>query len=117
LCAVGWLGKPGFTTGQVSEDCIEALYIAHADHIIADSFQGWHICTFCGVSRPSISWRGQILNLSGQGHYLVQMDKIVFMAPELVLHYVLEHQYCPPQEFMQATIYGRFLVEDDLDIN
>ncbi len=116
LCTVGWLEKPGFATGPVSEACIEALFVAHADRIIADGTRGWHICTLCGIDHPSINWRGQVLNLYGQGHYLVQMDTIVFMAPELMLHYVLEHQYCPPHEFVQATIHGRFLANDDLVI-
>ena len=27
----------------------------------------------------------------------------LFIAPELILHYVEEHRYCPPQSFIDAV--------------
>jgi hypothetical protein len=36
------------------------------------------------------------------------------MAPALLLHYILGHQYRPPDEFVTAVIEGRFLVPEDL---
>jgi hypothetical protein len=44
------------------------------------------------------------------------MGNTVYMAPELLLHYICQHSYCPPQEFVRATIQGVFLGADDLEI-
>ena len=38
----------------------------------------------------------------------------VYMAPSLLLHYILDHDYRPPTEFLKALSKGRFLTEDDL---
>jgi hypothetical protein len=38
------------------------------------------------------------------------------MAPEFLLHYIRGHRYCPPDAFIEATIHGRFLTEEDLEI-
>ncbi len=36
------------------------------------------------------------------------------MAPALVLHYILDHHYRPPDEFAEAVIIGSFLTSEDL---
>jgi hypothetical protein len=116
LCAVGWIEKPGFSTGAVPDDCIEALVVAHAKAIVRDGTRGIHSCAICSRTRPRIRWRDQTVHLLGYGHYLVQLGEMVYMAPELLLHYIRGHRYRPPDEFVEATIRGRFLTEDDLDI-
>jgi hypothetical protein len=115
LIAVGWLERPGFATGPVPNDCIEALAAAHAIRIISDGSRGIHVCTLCGEATPQMQWRDQSIQLMGHGHYLVRAEKSVYMAPELLLHYIGKHDYCPPQEFVRATIHGEFLEQDDLE--
>jgi hypothetical protein len=116
LCAIGWLERPGFATGQVPEDCIQALVAAHPGKIVSDGTRGIHTCTLCGESLPQMRWRNRTVQLKGHGHYLVRMEKKVYMAPELLLHYLSEHRYSPPQEFVLATIQGEFLGVDDLEV-
>ena len=116
LCAVGWLERPGFTTGQTPDACIEALVAAHSTKIVRDGTRGIHTCTLCGQNLPQLQWRDHAVQLKGHGHYLVQMDETVYMAPELLLHYICEHAYCPPQEFLRAVSRGVFLGADDLEI-
>jgi hypothetical protein len=116
LCSVGWLEKPGFPTGVVSQKCIKALITAHPGGIFSDGCRGIHGCTLCGRIMPKVRWRNWTVHLKGHGHYLVRMDDMVYMAPELLLHYIRGHRYCPPQEFVDAVIHGTFLGEDDLDI-
>jgi len=31
---------------------------------------------------------------------------VVYAAPDLIYHYVVEHHYCPPDEFIQAVLEG-----------
>src|SRR5260370_23214801 len=116
LRPVGWLEKPGFPTGEVPDECLNALVTAHADRVLRDGTRGIHTCTLCGKSRPFIKWRGQTVHLLGAGHYLVRHGDTVYMAPELLLHYIRAHRYRPPEEFVRATLDGRFLADDDLDI-
>ena len=75
-----------------------------------------HICENCKIPRPQITWNGKTIILKGHGHYLVQFMEKVYIAPELLLHYILAHNYCPPDEFIKAIISGKFMTKDDLVI-
>jgi hypothetical protein len=116
LLAVGWLEEAGFTTGAVPEACIEALIAAYPAKIIPDGTRGVHTCTFCQNELPEVEWKGKKLDLEGYGHYLVLYEKAVYMAPALLLHYILGHHYCPPQIFIDAVAKGKFLTTGDLEV-
>ena len=36
------------------------------------------------------------------------------MCPVLILHYILDHKYQPPSEFVRTVTEGGFLTTDDL---
>jgi hypothetical protein len=36
------------------------------------------------------------------------------MTPALILHYILDHGYRPPEKFLEATTAGEFLRPEDL---
>ena len=115
LFAVGWIEEAGFTTGAVPEECIEVLIAAYPTKIVADGTRGFHTCTLCEEELPSVEWKGHHINVTGYGHYLVHYEKAVYMAPALLLHYILDHQYCPPQNFIDAVAKGKFLTTNDLE--
>ncbi|MGF1577831.1 MAG: hypothetical protein ACFCD0_00550 [Gemmataceae bacterium] len=114
LRAVGWLEREGFPTGIVPKQCIDHLVSALSGGIFSDGYRGCHTCTLCGQSLPKVKWKRRKFQLKGHGHYLVQRDDVVYMAPSLLLHYILGHKYSPPDEFLESIQYGRFLTEDDL---
>jgi hypothetical protein len=114
LRAVGWLEQPKFPTGAIPKKCIGKLVEALRGGIFSDGYRGYHTCAVCGSFLPEITWKRRKITLQGHGHYLVQTGKIVYMAPELLLHYILGHDYCPPEEFVEAVSKGRFLTEEDL---
>ncbi len=116
LFAVGWIEDPGFTTGTVPDECIEALISANPTKIIPDGTRGWHTCTLCNEEMPEQEWKGKKVDVAGYGHFLVQSEKSVYMAPALVLHYILDHHYCPPKIFIDAVINGKFLTTGDLEV-
>ncbi len=109
LRAVGWLEQPGFMTGAVPKSCIGFLVEFLKSGVFLDGCRGIHSCMLCGKVQPEIKWKRRKFALQGHGHYLVQLGKIVYMAPSLLLHYIIDHQYCPPQEFVDATLNGKFL--------
>jgi hypothetical protein len=99
LRAVGWLEEPGFATGSVPKEYIMALVEALRGGIFSDGYRGLHACTICGKDLLEIKWKRRRIGLQGHGHYLVQQAQVVYMAPALLLHYILDHGYCPPLNF------------------
>jgi hypothetical protein len=67
--------------------------------------------------RPTVRWKDDSVEVYGHGHHLVRLGSIVYMAPRLVLHYIVEHRYRPPDEFVEAVVSGKFLKRDDLIVD
>ena len=124
LIAVGWLGKSVPSTGRVNDDVVDALLEAYeTEAVFPDGTHGWHDCELCpgpeawysnGKIGPMICWRGREVRLYGHGHYLLRHNANVYMAPALILHYILDHGYRPPVAFLDAVSSGTFLRGEDL---
>jgi hypothetical protein len=124
LVAVGWLGNSVNSSGSVEDDVVDALLEAYVSKaVFSDGTAGWHDCELCpgpeawyseGQVGPVIRWRGAQVRLYGHGHHLLKHGSIIYIAPALILHYILDHGYRPPQEFLEATTAGHFLGPDDL---
>ncbi len=124
LLAVGWLGSSVKSNGPVEEDVVEALLEAYdTKAVFSDGTAGWHDCELCpgpeawysdGKVGPEIRWRSRQVRLYGHGHHLLRNGSITYMAPALILHYILDHGYRPPQEFLEATTAGEFLRPEHL---
>ena len=124
LLAVGWLGNSVKSKGSVAEDVVDALLEAYETKaVFSDGTAGWHDCELCpgpeawysdGKVGPVIRWRGRQVRLYGHGHHLLRQGTTIYMAPALILHYILDHGYCPPEEFQEAATSGEFLRPDHL---
>jgi hypothetical protein len=66
-----------------SSDSAEALYFG--------AFGGFHTCEFCGGAH-------------GIRNFGVPSGDLLFVAPEMVVHYIEQHDYCPPPEFVAAVL-------------
>jgi len=58
---------------------------------------GAHRCEFC-PSRSDGRFTG------GSRNIWIPAESIVYVAPELVLHYIEAHAYCPPDGFIAAVL-------------
>lgn len=87
---VGWLGNRIPTTGEVSPDILEKLKWAYDNRIIDQGWLGEHECEICNNHVD----RGELLIIDG--------DKM-YVAPRMILHYINEHSYLPPNEFLDAV--------------
>jgi hypothetical protein len=124
LVAVGWLGNSVTSKGSVEKDVLDALLEAYESNaVFSDGTAGWHDCELCpgpeawysdGKIGPLICWRGRQIRLYGHGHHLLRHGSIVYMVPALILHYILDHNYRPPEEFLKAVTNGEFLRPDHL---
>ena len=96
--AVGWLsGKRPYPTGGVAPAFVEAL----RSHLISPwepfHINGLHECDLCGWWRRST--RGPVRE---SRNLYVPTRECVYIAPAMVLHYVIGHSYRPPDEFIEA---------------
>jgi hypothetical protein len=125
LLAVGWLGDNVPAAGETPGKVLRRLFRAHQrQEWIVDGTSGWHDCELCsgneawypgGRVGPVVHWGLIRRRVRGYGHFLVRWGQAVYMAPVLILHYIVDHGYRPPQDFIEAVNQGRFLSPNDLD--
>ena len=100
LVAIGWLenGRP-VPTGEVPEQVFEQLRELLREPW-GPAFCGWHDCDLC-VYRYGPSKLGTHRNTMGFKNVFVPGDAKIYVAPELILHYIDQHGYSPPAELVR----------------
>ena len=104
LLNVGWLdsGAP-FNKGRVDQEIVERLLGLCRNPV--NLCRGYHSCQYC-ERHPGIltmQLNGQNVAL-GNGEIRVSgKDGVVYAAPTLICHYIQEHGYRPPDEFLFAV--------------
>lgn len=106
LVAIGWLDRDRpFARGPVPKPFFEALV-----RLLVDPWQpavaaGHAPCPFCRFTGGPAEVRlvGLVAPL-GSNNVFVPSDKVVYVAPSLVAHYVDSHEYAPPQVFQEAVL-------------
>jgi len=101
VLSVGWLSKgSSFQTGGTPD----AFQVALNDLCKSEGMNsciGHHVCEFC----PDASWDDPYFFDMGNGEIRVRdAGGIWYVAPRLVTHYVVDHNYCPPKEFVEAVL-------------
>ncbi|HEV3255980.1 MAG TPA: hypothetical protein VG013_03800 [Gemmataceae bacterium] len=96
--AIGWLHPAHpYTQGEVSAEFLTRLkeFTARsgdsAEALYFGAFGGFHTCEFCGRAH-------------GIGNFGVPSGDLLFVAPELVVHYIEQHGYSPPPDFVAAVL-------------
>jgi len=105
--SVGWLAKQyPYSQGETSEDFKERLFVFCLNHV--RQTRGFHVCEFCTPSPPFLVYaqRGDKEVWLGSAEIRVVYQGNIYAAPDLIYHYVIEHQYRPPDEFIEAVLEG-----------
>jgi hypothetical protein len=107
MLAVGWLEPPfDFSRGEVKPAIRDRLQTLFSDPWAKFMFFGLHACGFCaqaaGVDALRAD-RGQHDLPRGSTNSLIPGRAVVYVVPELILHYIDEHQYRPPPPFADAV--------------
>ena len=120
VLTVGWLSlEHQFPTGEPRPDLVltlEALLSSHR----ANLARGYHSCEFCPPRCKMLKAAGReipvpqplLFELSDRTIVLGSAEiwvpspdrKTVYAAPDMIFHYVSEHGYMPPQEFVAAAL-------------
>lgn len=112
LVNVGWLGADhAFPRGPVT--CEFADELRRMVTLPVKLCRGAHVCEFCKPPQDILKldenyyWVWALFR-SGNGEVRVTNGAgLTFAAPVLILHYVAEHQYLPPKEFIEAVLFHR----------
>ncbi len=92
LVAVGWLSNEfGFAKGTVPWEFCESLSTLCSQPIRKS--RGYHVCPFCTKDNAE----------TGNGEIHVAGPGCTYVAPALIGHYVVAHNYKPPGAFVEAV--------------
>jgi hypothetical protein len=103
---VGWLeGDHDFVCGDVPPGVVTALeqLFLHAWQPVTAA--GWHDCSLCGRKEsdgPLTREIGGTRHLMGVANLLVPAGDVIYAAPSLIIHYIEDHRYRPPDAFLEA---------------
>jgi hypothetical protein len=107
LVNIGWLSaEHPYPTGPVPDDLVAKL--ARICRHGVQRTRGFHRCEFC--ARPEGAFRAPpTTSRDDEGEYFVGGAEIrvagpgaTFAAPDMIIHYVTDHGYRPPDDFLDA---------------
>jgi len=102
VVSVGWLddGLP-FTQDEVPAELVAKLGVLCAKPVRL--MRGYHWCWWC---RSVFGEPGSYISASsvprGNGEVWVQGLGKIYASPVLIHHYIAQHRYLPPREFLDA---------------
>jgi hypothetical protein len=113
VVCIGWLSKiKPYATGKLSQEFEKKLYQFCLDQYVVCIMRGFQECEFCGLpwnewgrNHPSYGENTGLMSI-GDGEIRVIGKSVLYAAPALIYHYVVEHNYKPPQEFVDAVLTG-----------
>jgi hypothetical protein len=101
---VGWLDKTvPFSTGGTDSTFLQKLLKLYRER--TKQTRGYHLCPFCAKPEVGIPVEVDGLRIkmgSAEIHVKGSAGRI-FVAPDLIYHYILAHGYRPPSEFIEAV--------------
>jgi len=105
LVCAGWLdAKYPVRTGEPPPRFVEKLAWLCVNDLHA-GMRGFHSCNLCP---PGSSWvnvlRDGRKHLLGTAEIRVRTPHFTYAAPNLVLHYVVDHHYLPPDDFVEGVL-------------
>jgi len=106
---VGWLGAgASFPTGSTPARARDELLRISSEALPKNIMRGVHDCEFCEVESPirlETPYNERGWASIGMGEFHVQAkDGTIYSAPTLILHYIDEHNYLPPDGFIDALL-------------
>jgi len=103
---VGWLsGDCDFPQGSVTDRFLDRLWLYCLNRV--SQTRGFHPCELCSnpPRGPLVYERNsQSLKLGTAEIRVFGTDGRVYAAPDLIMHYICDHQYLPPEEFVEAVL-------------
>jgi hypothetical protein len=108
LLNVGWLSaEHPYPAGTIPEELAAKLARLCRDGV--HRTRGLHRCELC-AKPEGLSWPSPVSARDDEGEFVVggaeirvaDLAGVTFAAPDMIIHYVREHGYRPPDEFLDA---------------
>lgn len=95
LVAVGWLdrSKP-YATGDVDPMIYDALIEMRKNPWQPCVSAGFHECNLCHFKPES----------RGTANLFIPANGVIYVCPEMIMHYMNAHGYAPPEIFCRAVL-------------
>ncbi len=113
---MGWLDNTHpFPKGVIDAPLIEKIRKLAVSPV--ELYRGFHICELCveppdrikscvsdgaNLLDPDCSWVKWADQRRSNGEIRVAREGVTFAAPVLIIHYIEEHGYLPPDSFLKA---------------
>lgn len=108
---VGWLEKEHeFNTGDVPDGFIDRLKTISENQVFQT--RGFQLCHFC--KEQIVDSKIKCATSSCEIR-VIGKDGIVYASPQMIVHYIEEHKYLPPQQFIDAVMEGPLPGTSDYD--
>jgi hypothetical protein len=93
--SIGWLenGKL-YTKGKTPGEIVEKIIEFNKNPGMYHRFCGYHECDFCDFFNIEL----------GATTILIAYKNKAYICPALIIHYIEEHFYLPPDEFIEAVL-------------
>lgn len=117
LLNVGWLdASEPYPQGAVTPGFTKALARLCREGVFRT--RGLHRCNLCPRSEgpglpPPTKYQvsGEEFTVGGAEIRVRGSEKMSYAAPDMIIHYVVDHKYLPPTEFVNAVISSDLLDE------
>jgi hypothetical protein len=102
LLNVGWLSQgQAYSTGPVEKKALEQLLrLCRAPVRLT---RGVHRCGMCNLFPIVMPIDGATVALGNGEIRIAGAGGKTYAAPTLICHYIAQHEYCPPREFLDAV--------------
>ncbi len=89
--SIGWLGNEVPTSGAVPAEFISVLRHLYNRRSYSEGELGYHGCEICN-------------NYISHGEISLSISGTKYIMPLMILHYIEDHHYAPPEEFVKLTL-------------
>lgn len=101
---IGWLDKQNpFPVGFVDPNVLLKLFKLCKTKTVKKT-RGFHLCNMCRRQHLKFELDGDHVFMGTSEIRVPGKNGIIYAAPTLILHYIREHNYLPPEEFVDAVL-------------
>lgn len=104
---VGWLDAAHeFDKGAVPDAAVDELRRLAAVSPVNQT-RGFHRCELCAAEpsfSPMVSWQDCTRQLGSAEVWVQSPDGVTYACPDLIVHYIDAHGYCPPAVVIDALM-------------
>jgi hypothetical protein len=105
--SIGWIDRDHpYKLGDVPSNFLDSLWNFCFYPTLLKL--GYYECSFCNtpVSGLLANRNGQETVLGAGEIWIFGKNDLFYVAPDLIYHYITCHNYCPPEEFIQAVLFS-----------